>query len=411
VHEKVSARVANGTTRASLTGGVLLCIFCIDTHARTRVLIYLSSDFAGRFMFMGHLPSAMEDFDSINLVSVNRDPARISGGIIINRSSSSPLTYKLIPTSISGKKLTFKTQIINGISFRFEGRVTMRRLPESDGGYDVPFLQGTLSKFRHGRKMGEIAGASSMKNSPTKWHPRFLLLIGAIVIALLGCGGGSKDLTRSSAQRMIEAFEKFKQPIGVVLKDEDEWQVRPKSSDETEQDAQARAMEMYLSDKRAVAVLRHLGYVDVKITLVKQAEIKGSGVFASVKPWVFRVEPALTEKGREAAKSQGVTGDKSVVFGRREVVEVTGIREKEGQAVADFTWKTVATEAGKAFDPASDAFKTLPPELREAVSKSKGIGPFGSTATQDWSQINKAVANFQKYDDGWRLTAISSGLF
>lgn len=250
-----------------------------------------------------------------------------------------------------------------------------------------------------------------MKNSPTKRHLRFLLLMGAIVIALLGCGGVSKDLTRSSAQRMIEAFEKFKQPVGVVLKDEDEWQVRPKSSDETEQDAQARAMEMYLSDKRAVAVLRHLGYVDVKITLVKQAEIKGSGVFAFVKPWIFRIEPTLTEKGRAAAQSQGVTDDKAVLLGRREVVEITGIREKEGQAVADFTWKTLPTEAGKAFDPASDAFKTLPPELREVVSKSKGVGPFGSAATQDWSQINKAVANFQKYDDGWRLTAISSGLF
>ncbi len=250
-----------------------------------------------------------------------------------------------------------------------------------------------------------------MKSSLTECRPIFLLLLTFIVFAALGCGGSSKDLNRASAQRMIEAFEKFKQPLGVGLKDEAEWQVRPRSSDETEQDARARALEMYLSDKRAVAVLRHLGYVEIKVALVKQAEINGSGLFASVKPWLFRIEPTLTGKGRAAAQSQGVTGDKAVALGRREVVEVTGIREKAGQAVADFTWKTAPTEAGKAFDPASDAFKTLPPELREAVATSQGLGPFGSAATRDWSQLHKAAANFQKYDDGWRVTAIPSGLF
>lgn len=86
--------------------------------------------------------------------------------------------------------------------------------------------------------------------------------------------------------------------------------------------------------------------------------------------------------------SQGGLGDNAVVLARREVIEVTGVRERAGQAAADFTWKTVPNEAGKALDPSSDVFKGLPQELRDALRKSKGIGPFGHSATQDWSHLN-----------------------
>jgi hypothetical protein len=223
--------------------------------------------------------------------------------------------------------------------------------------------------------------------------------------------GNSQDLNRSNAKRLIEESDKFKSPITVKLETEKERHVQPQAADETEEDATKRAIEMYFSDNRQIAVLRQLGYVDVKATVVKKAEVKGSGVFASIRPWIFKMEPSLTEKGKTATKAQNTNPDKTVVLARRGVIEVTGIRKAEIQAVADFTWKAIPTEVGKVFDPTSDAFKSLPPEMQEALKETRGAGPFGSAGTIDWSQTYKASANFQKYDDGWRVVSISSGLF
>lgn len=156
--KRVNPRAVNGTGRAGLTFGVLLCILCMSIQAITLVITLTPSDITGRYTFAGHLAAVMRDFDSINLLAVDNYPDRISGEIVVKRSGTGPLTYKLISTSISGDKLTFKTQIIGGINYRFEGRITMQRLPESEGGYDVPLLEGRLAKFRHGRKLGEIRG-------------------------------------------------------------------------------------------------------------------------------------------------------------------------------------------------------------------------------------------------------------
>jgi hypothetical protein len=250
-----------------------------------------------------------------------------------------------------------------------------------------------------------------MSKQVAECHRVFALITVIIVMLATPACGNSQDLNRSNAKRLIEGFEKFKAPIAVELKDENERHVQPRSADETEQDATQRAMEMYLADNRQIAVLRQLGYVEVKATVVKRAEVKGSGVFASVIPWIFRIEPSLSEKGKAATKPQSGGSNKVVVLARREVVEITGIRKAEAQAVADFTWKAVPTEVGKTFDPATDAFKGLPPDVQETLKESRGIGPFGSSGTVDWSQTYKATANFQKYDDGWRATSISSGSF
>lgn len=231
-----------------------------------------------------------------------------------------------------------------------------------------------------------------------------LLITFCILIVLaMGCSGGPGDLTRDNARKLIEESERFKAPIVVTLKDQKELPLRPKSPDETEQEARARVIDMHLSSNPALAVLRHLGYVEVRATLVKHASVPDR---ALSEPWVFNLEVTLTDKGREAAKSQGLTDDKAVPLARREVVEVTGVREEGIRGEAEFTWKAVPTEAGKAFDPTSDTFKSLPPELREALTKSRGIGPFASSATTDWADVHKTSAVFQKYDDGWRLTGV-----
>lgn len=248
-----------------------------------------------------------------------------------------------------------------------------------------------------------------MKNLATERRLTLLLAIAAVLVAAPGCS--AQGLGRPGAKKLIEESEKFKAPVAVTLKVEGDVRLFPQSPDEIEREVRERALRNYLSSNPAVAVLRYLGYVQADATVVRAYEEKNVRGFPVKSPWVLKIEPALTEKGKSLAASHGVTGGNAVVLARREVVEVTGVRERAGQAAADFTWKLAPTEAGKAFDPTSDIFRNLPQELRDALTKSRGVGPFGRAATQDWSLVNKATADFQKYDDGWRLTSISSGLF
>lgn len=244
----------------------------------------------------------------------------------------------------------------------------------------------------------------NMNSSTGERYLGLLLITFCIFIGLaMGCSGGPGDLTRDSARRLIEESERFKAPIVVTLKDQKELPLRPDSHDEMEQEARARVIAMHLSSNPALAVLRHLGYAEVRATLVRHARVPDR---ALPEPWVFNLEPTLTDKGREAAKSQGLTDDKTVPLARREVVEVTGVRKEGIRGEAEFTWKAVPTEAGKAFDPMSDTFKSLPPELREALTKSRGIGPFARGATIGLADLHRTSAVFQKYDDGWRLTGV-----
>lgn len=246
-----------------------------------------------------------------------------------------------------------------------------------------------------------------MLRSIVKRQLNVLLVTFCVVIAAIpGCGSASGDLTRESARKLIEKSDRFKAPIVATLKDDKELPMLPNSADETEQQARARVVEMRLSSDLTLAVLRHLGYADVKATLVRPGRMVGSGAFADIQPWVFNVEASLTDKGREEAKSEGLDGGKAVPLARREVVEVTGIKKEGIRGEAEFTWKAIPTEAGKAFDPSTDTFKSLPPELREALTKARGVGPFAKSATVNWSDVQRTGAAFQKYDDGWRLTGV-----
>lgn len=244
-----------------------------------------------------------------------------------------------------------------------------------------------------------------MKTRGTEERRLTILLLALTLLAAPGCAG-AKQLDRSSAGRMIEASEKFKAPITAAMKEEKEFKIFPDSSDETEQAVRERVLRIYVESHPSVAVLRHLGYVEVNVSVVEppRQTVKGS---SATTPWVLNIEPALTEKGRALANSQGLTGDKAVPLAKRELVEVTGVREQGGQAAADFTWQAVPNEAGEALDPSSATFKGLPQELQAALRKERGIGPFSRAAAASWGQVNKATAGFQKYDDGWRLAALS----
>lgn len=226
------------------------------------------------------------------------------------------------------------------------------------------------------------------------------------VLSLAACGG-TGELTRSSAQKIIAESEKFKAPIAVALQRDDDFRLFPDPPDETEQEVRARVLRIYLSSHSTLTVLRHLGYVDVNISVAEPYQVKTIRGFSTPSPWVFNIEPTLTGKGKEMARSQGSADDRALPLARREVVEVTGVRQRDREAVVDFTWKTIPSEAGRALDPATDTFKSLPPELQQELTRSRGIGSLDRGETRNWDQVLKATAGFQKYDDGWRLVSIS----
>lgn|ERR1041384_303081 len=251
---------------------------------------------------------------------------------------------------------------------------------------------------------------------------RKLLFIFLAASLTFGCGD-SKKLTRDRALALIHEVKEFKEPTTILLKSDEHVLVNAKAVDEPEQAAQARAVTEFFRSYPSMAVLRHLGLIDVKvITLQRPQAIKGpqfpirrpDGTVVTTPPvrlpnelqgWRFKVEPYLTEKGQQAAVGVPSNNGQALPLYRREILEITGLTAAQaGQAQAELTWKTVPTPIGEAFDPASATYQSLPEDLRRALTERQGI--FGNTTAVSFGQTRRSTAVFRLYDDGWRLAGI-----
>ena len=59
--------------------------------------------------------------------------------------------YPFVTIEVNGKKVYFKTQAIDGISYRFVGVAGKHRLNQNDPSALVPEISGTLTKLKDGR--------------------------------------------------------------------------------------------------------------------------------------------------------------------------------------------------------------------------------------------------------------------
>jgi hypothetical protein len=247
----------------------------------------------------------------------------------------------------------------------------------------------------------------------------FTLFLISCVAALTSNCAQSKELSRSRASTLIRESKEFKEPAAVAVKDEyEKISVPAQSEDEEESVAQLRAVEAFLDNHPALAVLQHLGLIEVtaqviqRPKVIKAPEIKvdrPDGTTARsplgrdrLEPWKFNIRVRLTDKGEKAAGSNGQT----IPLYTRQVIEVTGIiTTQNGGAQAEFTWRAVPTSVGQAFDPTSAEYKNLPPKVQQGLRKPTGL--LQRTPLADTSEVNtsvrKGVAYFQRYDDGWRL--------
>jgi hypothetical protein len=248
------------------------------------------------------------------------------------------------------------------------------------------------------------------------------ILATIIFVAVASNCGQSQELTRSRASALINNSKEFKESASILLRnDYGEISIPAKSDDEKETEAQPRAVEAFLDNHPALAVLKHSGLIEITTQVIQKPQVikapeirieRSNGTTArtplghdELKPWSFLIRVSLTENGKKAAKGGGQT----IPLYSRRLVEVTGIiTTQNGGAQAEFTWQAVPTAVGKTFDPTSEEHKKLPTNLQQGLKQPTGL--LQRTPLTETSEINtsvrKGVAYLQRYDDGWRLTAI-----
>jgi hypothetical protein len=233
---------------------------------------------------------------------------------------------------------------------------------------------------------------------PTLWA----LTVVSFVVLLSGCAAlNSKELTRSRALDLLRAHNEFKSPKVLPVRDVGKFNI-PALSEDEDPVPYERAVATFFENYPDMGVLRELGLVEAEATVTNrpQAQPRTGALLG----WRFSVDVRLTEKGRQAVELAGGTGEESFPLLRKEVLEVSGVTKlSDTSAQADFTWKSVPTPIGEAFDPASEAFKRLPEKLRAKISQPT---IHGDSLKLEFGRTKKAVADFQLYDDGWRVTLI-----
>lgn len=221
------------------------------------------------------------------------------------------------------------------------------------------------------------------------------------VAPLQGCAAlNPRELTRPRALSLLRGHDMFKRPAVLPLSVAEKFPVPAEKADEPE--PVERALGLFFEDRPVMGVLHHLGLIEATAAAVKRPQRLAYTGYLTM--WEFRITPRLTAKGKKTVRAAGGEGEDSVPAFRREIVEITGIR-KEGpnSAEVEFTWKAIPTEAGEAFDPTSDTFKSLPPKLQQKITK---VSILGNSLKTSFGEVRRATARLRLYDNGWRVDYI-----
>ena len=172
--------------------------------------------------------------------------------------------------------------------------------------------------------------------------PALLLLLFAGSLTLSGCG--SRDLSRSEAQRLIEQSSNFKQPFALELMQGETLLPYGKALDvldageESPEQAAARKIKEYYEKNPQIAVAAHLGLVEARVKALDPAQPKPQ--FSWQKPrWGFEEDYLATDSAKALWKAYELPPtEKSVPLAGKQIVEVTGItKADETRAAAQFT--------------------------------------------------------------------------
>ena len=237
-----------------------------------------------------------------------------------------------------------------------------------------------------------------------------LILVIGFVPLLLSCQSG--ELSRSQAESMIESSPGFTQPSTIRLIHGPlagglPGLVQVTDANDTSEQAVRRAIEQYKDEYPEVGLAFHLGLVNAEVSTQESTTPKLSS-WGDPTYWNLNEKFLANDKAGEYWKAYDLPADDAAIpTARREVVEITGItKQGDTQASVEFQYKWIPNEFGKHFDSSTKEFKSLPAEIREGLEgkPSRHGGGNKIQLLAGWDAVRKGQAQFQKYDDGWRLT-------
>ena len=236
-----------------------------------------------------------------------------------------------------------------------------------------------------------------------------LAMIAAIATSALGTSVScaSKNLDRKQATALIQRAQPFTQPYSMIIRHgSDRRYLDPVSPDETRVQGEARAVENWRTSFPYRAVLMQMGLVDVRAKYVS-TRMYGDREDRST----YDLEIRLTPQGEELWRQMGLQVDPDAVpLGRRKLIAVTGISGGDAntsRAAAEFTWQWELTPAGAAMVRDTPEFERLPDEVKNLFESAPSFPPSAKVKTPlSLLGTHQGVANFQKFDDGWRITSI-----
>jgi len=105
----------------------------------------------GSFWVLGQLPNEFSDLSAINL-NAKRLRRLPSPGLQLNNDT----TYRFKTLTVKRNNFTFTTATLKGVSYSFAGRFLKGGVfAETELNDESPILEGTLTKYREGKKLAE----------------------------------------------------------------------------------------------------------------------------------------------------------------------------------------------------------------------------------------------------------------
>ena len=244
---------------------------------------------------------------------------------------------------------------------------------------------------------------------------RSIFLFSFIAASCSVLGGFS----RGKAAQLIGEDKRYSSPITMTIDIRGRlanaqgktWQI---STDDTAEAAAARAKTDFMSRQPQIIVAEQLGYIKLYF---EEPELSGKEIGMpyelyrqNLGVWHFKVRAEITDKGQELWQKMNLEPDKdSLPLASKSAPEITGISDQnQTMKKVDFSYRWNPTPLGEAFDSSSSAFAKLPQELQEALKKVQ-FNNFGGGSNNilDFKTVRQGMANFQKFDDGWRLSNLA----
>ncbi|HEY0321618.1 MAG TPA: hypothetical protein VGC66_11715 [Pyrinomonadaceae bacterium] len=112
-------------------------------------------DVFGYYFPQGKLPAAFSEIDHLMLstIDINARPAPLNG--FIRPKARAGKDYKLVKPTMNGMNLSFTTQAIKGVSYKFVGAFTKLGDFPTDRPEGEVLLKGRLTKMLNGKKVAE----------------------------------------------------------------------------------------------------------------------------------------------------------------------------------------------------------------------------------------------------------------